>query len=257
MALTVLSKGLPIFVSSVALVGVVAYAPVAHAETVTIDIAAEFTSGVREPVTNLNTGGITFTGSSSDATTRVFINSFQPWISVDGSNLGSGSGTATLTIAVPNGQGVNMTISGSGSCGVSNSASIVLRENGAVKQTETFNDICSISSPFTTVTGFDEVVVTAGPASQFYIRALSFDVGSSAVTFTNANIPTAPIQQYAVGYDEACDRGLPEEADFPALQSMKLSGWSKSWAWWPNGGQGGFVCTRQPYFTSSGTWSVN
>lgn len=253
MALTVLSKGLPIFVSSAVLVAVVANAPVAHAETVAIDIAAEFTSGVREPVGNLNTGGITFTGSSSDATTRVFINDFQPWITVDGSNLGSGTGTATLTISVPRGQGVNMTLSAGGS---NAPISIVLTEGGMVKHTEAFGTT-SVPSPLTVVTDFDEVVVTVDPGVQFYIRSLSFEVGSSAVTSTNVNIPTAPIQQYAIGPDEACDRGLPDEADFPALQSMKLAGWSKSWAWWPNGGQGGFVCTRQPYFTSSGTWSVN
>lgn len=254
MALTAFSKGLRFVASSAVFIGVVAYAPVAHAETVTIDIAAQFTSGVRKPVTNLNTGGITFTGSSSNSSTRVYISEWQPWINVNGSDVGDGLvGTATLTIAVPRGQGVNMTLSAGGS---EAPISIVLRESGVVKHTEAFST-SSVPSPFTLVTDFDEVVVTVAPGVEFFIRALSFDVGSPAVISTNADIPTAPIQQYAVGPDEECDRGLTDEADFPALQSMKLAGWSKSWAWWPNGGQGGFVCSRHPYFTSGGTWSVN
>jgi hypothetical protein len=33
------------------------------------------------------------------------------------------------------------------------------------------------------------------------------------------------------------------------------AGWSPSWAQWPNSNTGGFVCNREIYMTTSGTWS--
>jgi hypothetical protein len=32
-------------------------------------------------------------------------------------------------------------------------------------------------------------------------------------------------------------------------------GWSPSWAQWPNGNTGGYVCNKEIYMTTSGTWS--
>ena len=68
--------------------------------------------------------------------------------------------------------------------------------------------------------------------------------------------PRAPLQQYGIDPDGECTAPLPDETDFPALLSMKTEAWGKSWAWWPNSSTGGWVCTRQPYFTGGGSWAV-
>ncbi len=70
------------------------------------------------------------------------------------------------------------------------------------------------------------------------------------------SVPTAPIQQFARTESDACDAQPTSLADFPALSDHGDRGWGPSWAQWPNGGTGGFVCTRQPFYTSRGTWSV-
>lgn len=69
-------------------------------------------------------------------------------------------------------------------------------------------------------------------------------------------VPTAPMQQFARAETETCDRQPSTLIDFPALADHVDLSWGPSWAQWPNGGTGGFVCTRQPYYTSRGTWSV-
>ena len=33
------------------------------------------------------------------------------------------------------------------------------------------------------------------------------------------------------------------------------AGWSPSWAQWPNSNTGGFVCNKEIYMTTTGTWS--
>lgn len=69
-------------------------------------------------------------------------------------------------------------------------------------------------------------------------------------------VPTAPLQQFARAETETCERQPSDLVDFPALADHADLSWAQSWAQWPNGGTGGFVCTRQPYYTSRGTWSV-
>lgn len=70
-------------------------------------------------------------------------------------------------------------------------------------------------------------------------------------------VPVAPMQQFAIGPDDTCDQLPANFTDFPGISEALLhSRWGKSWAQWPNGGEGGFVCTRQPFYTSSDTWSV-
>jgi len=71
------------------------------------------------------------------------------------------------------------------------------------------------------------------------------------------SVPVAPLQQFAINADETCDEVPSNFSEFPGLSEALLhSRWGRSWAQWPNGGQGGFVCTRQPFYTSTGTWSV-
>jgi YVTN family beta-propeller protein len=71
------------------------------------------------------------------------------------------------------------------------------------------------------------------------------------------SVPVAPLQQFAITDDGSCEQVPNDFTEFPGLSDALLhSRWGKSWAQWPNGGQGGLVCTRQPFYTSIGTWSV-
>lgn len=70
-------------------------------------------------------------------------------------------------------------------------------------------------------------------------------------------VPIAAMQQFVRAEGQACDRAPDDFVDLPALSpSVRNDAWGGSWAQWPNGGTGGFVCTRQPYYTGSGTWAV-
>lgn len=70
-------------------------------------------------------------------------------------------------------------------------------------------------------------------------------------------VPTAAMQQFARGESDSCEQQPDDLVDFPALgDRVKDMAWSQSWAQWPNDGTGGFVCTRQPYYTTAGTWAV-
>jgi alpha-tubulin suppressor-like RCC1 family protein len=89
--------------------------------------------------------------------------------------------------------------------------------------------------------------------------------GSDAMEFTLAlplgeafgeQVPTAPMQQFARDEADSCGAQPADLVDFPALGNVTNMSWGPSWAQWPNGGTGGFVCTRQPYYTNLGTWSV-
>ena len=70
-------------------------------------------------------------------------------------------------------------------------------------------------------------------------------------------IPTAAVQQFVRAEGQSCDKAPEEFVDLPGLSSsVRNDAWGASWAQWPNAGTGGFVCTRQPYYTSNGTWAV-
>jgi len=71
------------------------------------------------------------------------------------------------------------------------------------------------------------------------------------------SVPVAPLQQFAIKEDGNCEQVPTDFTDFPGLSDSLLhSRWAKSWAQWPNSGRGGFVCTRQPFYTANGAWSV-
>lgn len=84
----------------------------------------------------------------------------------------------------------------------------------------------------------------------------SISVLDLSVPATGDRVPTAPLQQFARAESDTCERQPADLVDFPALADQVDRAWGMSWAQWPNGGAGGFVCTRQPYYTSRGTWSV-
>ena len=74
---------------------------------------------------------------------------------------------------------------------------------------------------------------------------------------SGSNVPTAPLQQFARTETQSCEAAPADLVDFPALGlAVRDDAWGASWAQWPNGGTGGFVCTRQPYFTTANTWAV-
>ena len=71
--------------------------------------------------------------------------------------------------------------------------------------------------------------------------------------------PSAPIQQFGVPAGTApadCASLAPPTVDWPALASLRSVGWSVSFAEWPHNGPGGWVCTRQPIYTSTG-WALS
>jgi hypothetical protein len=70
------------------------------------------------------------------------------------------------------------------------------------------------------------------------------------------HVPTAPMQQFARAETDSCDTQPHDLVDFPGLSSLAHMNWGPSWAQWPNDGTGGFVCTRQPYYTNLGAWNV-
>ena len=76
------------------------------------------------------------------------------------------------------------------------------------------------------------------------------------VPASGPEVPTAALQQYAPTDGSPCGTNAPDAVDFPGIAQLRTEGWSASWAQWPNEGQGGAVCTRQPYYTSTGTWAV-
>lgn len=93
-------------------------------------------------------------------------------------------------------------------------------------------------------------VVTNNSSGTISIIALPADEASGS------QIPTAPMQQFGRNEKDSCVRQPENLIDFPALKELHDQAWGQSWAQWPNGGTGGFVCTRQPYYTTSGTWAV-
>ena len=76
------------------------------------------------------------------------------------------------------------------------------------------------------------------------------------VPASGSSVPTAPLQQFARTENETCEHQPANLVDFPALTNQVDLQWGMSWARWPNGGTGGFICTRQPFYTTRGTWAV-
>ena len=64
--------------------------------------------------------------------------------------------------------------------------------------------------------------------------------GRIVITYSSSVSPTAPSWYQSAGRNAgaSCD-----------------AGWSPSWAQWPNGNTGGFVCNKEIYMTTTGTWS--
>lgn len=86
-------------------------------------------------------------------------------------------------------------------------------------------------------------------------RIASYSIPAVAVS----GGPSAPIQQFGVPAETApadCASLAPPTVDWPALASMRSAGWTVSFAEWPHNGAGGWVCSRQPIYTSTG-WAFS
>jgi YVTN family beta-propeller protein len=71
-------------------------------------------------------------------------------------------------------------------------------------------------------------------------------------------VPTAPLQQFSRMENETCSDHIPDSVLFPGVgENQRAESWAMSWAEWPNHGKGGFVCSRQPYYTNLGNWAVD
>lgn len=100
-------------------------------------------------------------------------------------------------------------------------------------------------------------VVVNGSISSLALGSTAFAVYALPLRrATGDQVPTAPLQQFARAESDTCEKQPTDLIDFPALAAVVDHAWGMSWAQWPNGGTGGFVCTRQPYYTSSDTWNV-
>ena len=71
-----------------------------------------------------------------------------------------------------------------------------------------------------------------------------------------ANVPTAPMQAYGRDVNGKCVDNAPIWVNWLGIATQQYVAWGASWQQWPNNGTGGYVCQRQPYFTSGGTWLV-
>lgn len=72
------------------------------------------------------------------------------------------------------------------------------------------------------------------------------------------NVPTAALQQFTRSQGQSCANSAPDIVNWPGLgPNVQHESWGESWAQWPNDGRGGFVCSRQPYYTTIGTWALS
>ena len=107
------------------------------------------------------------------------------------------------------------------------------------------------SSPINVATARGYAVVSNSGSNTVSIIRLA------ALPASGDQVPSAPLQQFGRIEAHVCGADIPDSVLFPGVgQDQRADGWSMSWAQWPNGGTGGFVCTRQPYYTNTGQWSV-
>jgi YVTN family beta-propeller protein len=99
--------------------------------------------------------------------------------------------------------------------------------------------------------------IAVGPNGQYaYVSTRDIPGVDVINLLTESSATTAPMQAFGRVDGGACVSGAPSWADWPGIGSLRETGWGASWAQWPNNGTGGFVCVRQPIYTSAGTWSI-
>lgn len=102
--------------------------------------------------------------------------------------------------------------------------------------------------------------VSSGPlVLETYPRGGDGRVTLTRVAVTITNDLVVPSSGSQGGHDDLQQIGVPasgscEDVDIEVghLPGYPVGGWSKSWAWWINGGRGGPVCTREVETLPSG-----
>ena len=91
---------------------------------------------------------------------------------------------------------------------------------------------------------------------QFGLQGVGTNITTITVVSVTEPVPPPPpfephdyLQQVALPASGTCNDVPPESGHW---HGSPTGGWSQSWAWWPNGGRGGPVCTREVETTESG-----
>ncbi|MCF8539860.1 MAG: beta-propeller fold lactonase family protein [Candidatus Nanopelagicales bacterium] len=121
-------------------------------------------------------------------------------------------------------------------------------------------DVATRAALSSTALGYVPGAMAVSPNGQsVYVKV---DGAVWVITFTSPglsgeNVPVAPLQQFELAPGLTCDHVPEGFVDFPGIApAMRATGWGQSWATWAQHGTGGPICSRQPYFTSAGTWAV-
>lgn len=177
------------------------------------------------------------------------------WGSNGSGRLGIGSGDAYRTAPVAISGSLPLASISAGAdhaCGVTTSGAGYcwgLNNSGQLGDGTTTNR----NTPTAVSGGITFAALITGPRANSTFGLPPF---AAAATGDPRQIPTASMQQFVRPVKGDCSAAPAEFTDFPGLSDLRDAGWGQSWAQWPNGGAGGFVCSRQPYYTSAGTWSV-
>ena len=154
-------------------------------------------------------------------------------------------GDAPSGVAVaPNGGNVYVANAGG-------SVSVISAASNAV-----INTITVAGEPFGTAISPDgsRLYVTQNQAASMTVIQLP----RSSTVSSSPEAPTAPLQQFVVGAGTQateCATLAPSWVDWPGIASQRSVGWGVSYAPWPHGGAGGWVCGRQPIWTGA-AWSA-
>lgn len=231
-------------------------APPASAATVNITMPSIISV---QPVSLLNTGGITFAGpTSTSKATCLYPSGSTSRIVVIGSNstwCGTPlSGSRSLIVNVPGGEGITFGWETEGDCLLSTFV-VTFKLAGVFVDSGSLSR-CS-SGSFTRSLAYDEVVIQAS-AADLYISSMSItyspSTGSSATT-PESSPPTAPMQGVPLPASGQCSDVVESRLDWASDIS---GGWSKSWQSWQVSSDAnaprwqGWACVRNVIWTSRG-----
>ncbi len=220
-------------------------APPASAATVNISIPGG--SGP-QPVSLLNTGGITFSGAG----TATCIN-FSSIYVVGGTSTwcGTPSGIRALTIDVPRGEGITFGWTTLG--GPSDTFSVTLKLAGANVFSGSLT--AQSSGTFTQSRSFDTVILQSTGVGDLQITSMSITYSSPSPSSVTDTPPTAPMQGVPLPASGQCSDVVESRLDWAKDIS---GGWSKSWqSWQVSSGANaprweGWACIRTLIWTSRG-----
>ena len=81
--------------------------------------------------------------------------------------------------------------------------------------------------------------------------------GGGPSAASGSDVPVAAQQAYARSQEGTCEKNAPASVNWPGIANQQYTSWGMSWQQWPNNGTGGFVCVRQPFFTTAGSWTAS